>query len=249
MEKNLKGKTALVTGLERRGGIGTAIAQALTERGCDIFFSYFYSDGVKVEMNDVLKALREHETKVDGVEVDLSQPLSAEELFSEASRRFGRIDILINNAACSEHDDIEKITAESIDRHYFVNVRTPMLLVSEMYKRCSKESGGKIINLTSGQALTPLPDELAYVASKGAMDTFTQNAAGTLMKKGITINSVDPGATDTGWMTDEMRTQFATMAPLGRVGIPEDIARLVVFLASDEAGYITGQVIHSRGGV
>lgn len=249
MEKIFSGKTALVTGLGRKGGIGMAIAQALAERGCNIFFSYFYSDGEREGLDEILRDLRMYGVEVDGIEIDLSYSDSAKKLFSAACDRFGKMDILINNAACSEHDDVENISADSIDRHYFVNVRTPMLLVQEFSKHVIGKSGGRIINMTSGQALGALSDELAYVASKAAMDAFMQSAAGVLMRKGITINSVDPGATDTGWMVGGLREEFSKMAPLGRVGMPEDIARLVVFLASEDAAYITGQVMHSRGGV
>jgi 3-oxoacyl-[acyl-carrier protein] reductase len=249
MEKIFQGKTALVTGLGRKGGIGMAVAQALAERGCNIFFSYFYSDGEKMELESILEELRTYGGKVDGREIDLSHPQSAEKVFSNALQEFGKINILVNNAACSEHDSLESLSSDAIDRHYFVNVRTPMLLVGEFSRSFKGESGGRIINLTSGRALTPMPDELAYVASKAAMDAFMQSVASTLMRQGITINSVDPGATDTGWMVGGLREEFAKIAPLGRVGTPEDVARLVVFLASEEARYITGQVIRSRGGV
>lgn len=249
MEKNFEGKVAIVTGLGRQNGIGSTLARVLAERGCNIFFSYFHSDGTKLEFDEIFQDLKRYGTEIEGVEADFSLANSAEIVFSNALKRFGKVDILINNAACSEHDNIETISSESIDRHYFVNVRTPILLVREFSNHFKGASGGRIINLTSGQALTPLLDELAYVASKAAMDAFTQSVAGVLMKKGITINSVDPGATDTGWMIGGLKEEFAKIAPLGRVGTPEDVASLIVFLSSEQSGYITGQVIHSRGGV
>lgn len=250
MEKIFAGKTALITGVGNKNGIGLAVARALAERGCNISFSHFRSDfGTELSVENAVQELKEFGTEINGIDIDLSRSHAAEELFSSAVKKFGKVDILINNAACSEHDDVETISADSIDRHYFVNVRTPMLLVREFVKAFKMTSGGRIINLTSGQALGPMPRELAYAASKAAMDTFMQSAAGTLMKNGITINSVEPGVTDTGWMDDDLKEKFAAMSPLGRVGTSEDIARLVIFLVSEEAGYITGQVIHSRGGV
>jgi 3-oxoacyl-[acyl-carrier protein] reductase len=108
--------------------------------------------------------------------------------------------------------------------------------------------GGRIINLTSGQGIGPMPGELAYVATKGAVEAFTVSLSAEVAGLGITANAVDPGATDTGWMTPDLKAALASHAPQGRVGLPEDAARLVRFLASEEAGWITGQVIHSRGG-
>ena len=107
---------------------------------------------------------------------------------------------------------------------------------------------GRVINLTSGQGLGPMPGELAYVASKGAIEALTVTLAAELMPLGITVNAVDPGITDTGWITDELRELLLPRMPLGRFGRPEDAARLILFLASAQAGWITGQVIRSRGG-
>ena len=249
MERKLEDKVALVTGLGRKGGIGFTLAKSLAKEGCSVFFSYFHVYGEESGFDETLHKLRKEHVSVEGLKVDLSAASSAELLFAEALKKFGKVDILINNAACSENDSLSSISAESIDRHYFVNVRTPILLVREFLKFFKGEDGGRIINITSGQAVGPLPDELAYVASKAALDTFMKSAAEVLMKRGITINSVDPGATDTGWMNEEMREDFSRRSPLGRVGTPEDLARLVLFLASSDSGYITGQVIHSRGGV
>jgi len=249
MEKIFNGKTLLITGLGRKGGIGMALAKTFAERGANVFFSYFYADGEKEEFEKILEDLKIFGTEIGGMHIDLSSPDSAKRLFSEAIKKFGKIDVLINNAANSERDSLENLSADSIDRHYFVNARAPMLLIQEFDKFFKETSGGRIINLTSGQSLTRMPNELAYAASKAALDAFMQSAAATLMEKGIAINSVDPGATDTGWMDNDMREKLSRMSPLGRVGEPEDVARLVVFLASEDAGYITGQVIHSRGGV
>jgi 3-oxoacyl-[acyl-carrier protein] reductase len=111
------------------------------------------------------------------------------------------------------------------------------------------KNGGRIINLTSGQSVAPMPGELAYAATKGAIEAFTVSLSAELAPYGITVNAVDPGATDSGWMTEEIKQELLPRFPMGRIGQPEDAARLIAFLASDEAAWITGQVIHSRGGL
>jgi 3-oxoacyl-[acyl-carrier protein] reductase len=110
-------------------------------------------------------------------------------------------------------------------------------------------SGGRVVNFSSGQHLGPMPDELAYAGSKGAIIAFSTSIAPSLARRGITINVVNPGPTDTGWMTPDLRDAIADQIPMGRVGMPDDAARLVGWLASDEAQWITGQVINSEGGM
>src|SRR5690606_30745622 len=109
-------------------------------------------------------------------------------------------------------------------------------------------SGGRIVNFTSGQSLGPMPGELAYAATKGAIEAVTRTLAAEVAPLGITVNAVNPGPTDTGWMDDALRGYVLERSSMGRIGLPEDAARLVRFLVSDEAGWITGQVIHSEGG-
>src|SRR5262249_159731 len=112
----------------------------------------------------------------------------------------------------------------------------------------SSASGGRIINLTSGQGMVPMPTELAYAATKGGIDALTRSLSAAVASKGITVNAVDPGPTDTGWMSQELREVQLTKAPMGRLGTPQDAARLVAFLASEEAGWSTGKIPRSRGG-
>jgi 3-oxoacyl-[acyl-carrier protein] reductase len=123
-----------------------------------------------------------------------------------------------------------------------------MLLSVGFARRFTNKTGGRIINLTSGQSLGPMPGELAYIATKGAIEAFTVTLSAEIASRGITVNAVDPGPTDTGWMTEEIKRQLLSRSPLGRLGGPQDAARLIAFLASDAAEWITGQVIHSRGG-
>lgn len=248
MNQLLEGKNALITGIGRKGGIGMAIAERLASNGANVFFSYLHTGGEKLEQGEALEVLRAKGVRAETLEIDLSLPDAARRLFAAAVERLGYIDILVNNAACSENDGIDAISADEIDRHFSVNTRTPMLLVRELYGQAVLERGGRVVNITSGQAVGPMPDELAYISSKAALDGFTMSVAPALMHRGVTINSIDPGATDTGWITDELRERLVRESPLGRVMQPDDAARLVLFLASGEAGCITGQVIHSRGG-
>jgi 3-oxoacyl-[acyl-carrier protein] reductase len=171
-----------------------------------------------------------------------------EKVLDATAELLGSPSILINNAAHSERDGYERLDASILDAHYTVNVRATALLSVEFARRFGQRSGGRIIYLTSGQSLGPMPGELAYAASKGAVEAFTRTLAAEVGHKGITVNAVNPGPTDTGWMTEEVREELSAKFPMGRVGKPEDAAQLVAFLAGDEAAWITGQVIHSEGG-
>jgi 3-oxoacyl-[acyl-carrier protein] reductase len=115
--------------------------------------------------------------------------------------------------------------------------------------RLHDRNDGRIINLSSGQSVAPMPGELAYVATKGAVEAFTVSLSAEVASLGITVNAVDPGITDTGWISPDLKKKWNAEAPMGRVGLPQDAARLIRFLASDDARWITGQVIHSRGGL
>jgi 3-oxoacyl-[acyl-carrier protein] reductase len=127
-------------------------------------------------------------------------------------------------------------------------LRATALLSVGFARRYPGGPGGRIINLTSGQSLGPMPGELAYAATKGAIESFTATLAAEVVHRGITVNAINPCPTDTGWMTEELKRKLAAKFPAGRVGEPEDAARLVAFLVGDEARWITGQILHSEGG-
>ena len=179
---------------------------------------------------------------------DLSQPTEPDALMARALDHFGRIDILVNNATYSQRDGIDALNAAEIDRAYAVNLRSPMLLCAAFARQHAGDHG-RIINITSGQGLGPMPGELAYVATKGGIDALTVTLSAELGPRGITVNAIDPGITDTGWIPPELKQIFEEESPMGRVGQPADAARLVRFLASDDARWITGQIIRSRGGL
>jgi len=253
---------AIITGASRQHGIGAAIARELVAAGADVFLTYYHRYDTEVsqfhitptEMADLVTELQQSGQRVAIMEVDLTQPGAITQLFDQAEAAIGAVNILVNNACHSEQGGIDDLTAESLDRHYAMNVRAMMLLCAEFVKRyrahhLNAQQPGRIINLTSGQGLTPMPNELAYVATKGAVDAFTYSLSEGIAADGITVNAVDPGITDTGWIPLDLKVQFLESAPMGRIGRPEDAARLVGFLASPKAGWITGQIIRSRGGL
>ena len=157
--------------------------------------------------------------------------------------------ILVNNAAHWESGDLKRLDADQLDRAFAVNVRATALLCKEFVHRWTGARGGRIINLTSGQGIGPMPDELAYAMTKGAVDALTISLAAAVRGRGITVNAVDPGATDTGWMDDATRADLASRTYLGRIGMPADAANLICFLASDQGEWITGQILRARGGL
>ncbi len=255
MSESLAGGVALVTGVSRGAGIGAAVARELGDAGARLFLSFYrpYDQAqpwglAEHEPEAVQAKLRDAGIEVEAAELDLVAPEAAAQLVSRARERFGRIDILVNNAAHSETGDVGALDAAQLDRHYAVNLRAAALLSVEFARQHGEGRQGRIINITSGQGLTPMPDELAYAATKGGLEALTSSLAAALAPRGITVNAVDPGPTDTGWMSAEAKLELERVAPMGRVGTPDDAARLVRFLASDEAAWITGQIIRTRGG-
>lgn len=241
-------KIALVTGASRSRDIGAAICRKLSLQGADLFFTHWHSD-------DEWAADFQHEISQTGVrcasmEIDLSNADAASAVYRQVCDTLGTPSILINNAAYSTNTDYQTLDARTLDDHYAVNMRSTFLLCTE-FARHFEQSGltsGRIVNLTSGQDLAPMTGELAYAATKGAISAFTRSLSQELAPLGITVNAVNPGPTDSTWMNDEIRDALAPKFPMGRIGLPSDAARLIAFLASEEAEWITGQIIHSEGG-
>jgi 3-oxoacyl-[acyl-carrier protein] reductase len=250
--RELTGRTALVTGVTRRAGIGAAIARELGRAGARLFVTFFrqYDQqqawGVEpLEPESLLRELGSVADEVAGMELDLSQPASPAELFRQALQRFGGVDILVNNAAHWEEGGISEVRADQLDRHYAVNVRAPVLLCTEFAKHKRPGTPGRIINITSGQNHKPMPGQIAYVVTKAALDALTLTLGAELAGRDITVNALDPGPTDTGWISDERRSKILQESPEG-ISSPEKIARWVRLLAGDDAASITGQVIRAQ---
>lgn len=252
---SLKGKTALVTGVGRQEGMGTAICMELAKAGANVFYTYWHDydkklfpDSASYDPRDLMAVLKQHGVKTDCLELDLRAPDSDEVLFEKALE-FSSIDILVNNACYDISTCFLDITQENLDAHYAINVRATTLLSKQFLMNWQKREGGRIINITSGQSLGVMENSLAYAITKGAADMLTKQTFTGLASRGVTINSINPGPTDTGWIDDDLKEELSRSNPMGRVGEPIDAAHLVVFLASDEAGWITGQIIHSEGGL
>jgi len=251
----LKNRVALVTGCSRRIGIGFAVASRLAALGADLFIhSYTPYDASQPWGADprgittLVDELRASGRRVENCEADFSDPDSPSQVIQAAMSAFGHVDILVVNHAYSTMGRLEELTAEQIDIHMQVNVRAALLLVKEFAAQHDGRPGGRVILMTSGQHLGPMPDELAYIASKGALHQLTRSLSAYLVGRGITVNTVNPGATDTGYATENLYEMVRKANPQGRWGQPEDAARLIAWLATDDARWITGQVINSNGG-
>jgi 3-oxoacyl-[acyl-carrier protein] reductase len=240
-------ETALITGVGRRVGIGYAIARRLAERGADLFL---HSWAPGYDDPETIDALRTElpDTRIEHAEADFMDPDAPERLVDRAIAAFGRLDKLIVNHAHSSNYGLGELTPQEIDRALIVNVRAPLLLVQAFHARHDGGDGGRVILMTSGQHRGPMPGELPYIAGKGALHQLTNSLAAAVADKRITLNTVDPGATDTGYATPELHQQILEHEPFGRWGEPDDAARLIAFLCSDDARWITGQVITSCGG-
>jgi 3-oxoacyl-[acyl-carrier protein] reductase len=261
MQIDLSGRIAIVTGASRKIGIGAAVARTLAAAGADIFLTYFLPYDADQpwrsqpqEVEDLLAHLHSLGVRAYGLEANLTQPTAPAHIFDAVEGLLGKAAILVNNATHSENGDIHALDAAQLDRHYAVNVRGMALLCQEFVRRWPgdqhdrSDQHGRIINMSSGQGAGPMPDELAYIATKGAVEAFTTSLAAGVAHLGITVNAIDPGPVDTGWMDAELKARLVAQAPLGRVGLPQDIASLICFLAAPQADWITGQVIHARGG-
>jgi 3-oxoacyl-[acyl-carrier protein] reductase len=248
-------RVALVTGASRARGIGAAIARELAADGWTLLLTGWPSSDAEQQLAGPddpawsgwawVADLRGAGACLETVECDLAEPDAAVRVL-DAAERMGSVVGLVNNAAYSVTTTWQELDAETLDRHYRINLRAPALLARQFAERFRGEHG-RIVNLTSGQGLTPMPGEMAYAASKGGLEALTTSLAAALAPRRITVNAVDPGPTDSGWMSEEQRQ--ALVSPMGRLGLPADAARLVRFLMSEDAGWITGQVIRSRGGL
>jgi 3-oxoacyl-[acyl-carrier protein] reductase len=243
---------ALVTGVGRTIGIGAGIAARLAASGWDIAFTYWTAYDERMPWGTepaaagaIERSLSGHGAAVAAIEADLADAGSPALLFDEAERRLGNVTALVMCHCESVDSGLLDTTTESFDRHFAVNARASWLLIREYGRRFSGQHGtGRIISLTSDATVGNLP----YGASKAALDRITLAAAHELAHLGVTANAINPGPVDTGWMTDDLRQSVLQQTPLGRLGTPQDTARLVEFLCSPEGGWINSQLLMSNGG-
>ncbi len=252
--KKLAGKAALVTGVSRRNGIGYGISKRLAMYGANLFLHSFTPFDIahsnKVDENEIeliYKSLTEYGISVKQLEADFSNENSPGKVFNSALKQFKNIDILVINHTFDSLKYLEDLTSSEIDMHLSVNIRASILLVQEFAKQHDGRTGGRIIMLTSGQHLGALPHP-AYAASKGALHQLTLSFSEKFISKGITVNTVNPGPTKTYTPSDEVDKAVLKRMPQGRWGEPDDAARLIGWLVSDDAQWVTGQVINSEGG-
>jgi 3-oxoacyl-[acyl-carrier protein] reductase len=251
----LRGRVALVTGASRRAGIGHAICRRLAAYGASVFVHHFSphdagqewgADEIPSVVAGVREALASPDARVADMSADLADPSAPAQLVAATVAEFGQLDILVCNHARSGSDGpLSSMTAAVLDGHWAVNTRASILLARSF---ASLGGPGRVIFMTSGQNLGPMPDEVAYAASKGALASITATLADELAEQGITVNTVNPGPVDTGYAPPDFHATVAARFPGGEWATPDDPARLIAWLTTDEARWITGQVINSEGG-
>jgi 3-oxoacyl-[acyl-carrier protein] reductase len=257
-EQPLAGRVAVVTGVSRRIGIGYAIARRLAADGASVLAHHWTRHDAEQPWGadplggaGVVEALRAEvpNAKIADVEADFIHPAAPAQVMDAARDAFGHVDALVANHARSSGQDLEHVTAAEIDLSMAVNVRATLLLAQRFAEQHDDDrDGGRIVWFTSGQHQGPMPDELPYIAGKAALHELTASVAAGLARRRITVNCIDPGPTDTGYADDETRRTIAERHPQQRWSQPDDAARLVAWLCSDEARWVTGQTIVSDGG-
>ena len=254
--QSLDGRVAVVTGVSRRAGIGFAITRELLDAGARVLVQSWEPhdaeqthgrdpagmSGVLAELGGVGPALRH-------LEADLADPQAPARVIERTRAEFGYVDVLVANHAHSSNQDLEHVTAAELDRAWAVNARGSVLLTQAFAaQHDDARPGGRVVLFTSGQHLGPMSGELPYAISKGAIHQMTVSLADALADRAITLNTVNPGPVDTGWADAELTRSVGRALPAGRWGRPAETARLVRWLVSDDAAWITGQVINSEGG-
>lgn len=270
IDPRLTGRVALVTGANQ--GIGAATAVALAACGVAVLLTYKRLDPAEhaddpafpetygvlraQDADEVVNRIRRDGGRAEAVEADLADPTVIGMLFDRAEAAFGPVEILVNNASgwladtfLPEARDrfgraLRPVDADSHNRQFAVDVRAPALLIAEFARRHVRRGAtwGRIIGLTSGSP-AGFPEEVSYGAAKAAQENSTMSAAAELGRYGITANMLRPPVTDTGWVTPAVEEAARTAGPLRHIARPEEVAEVIVFLASHQARYITGQII------
>lgn len=248
-QKKLSGKVAVVTGASK--GIGAEIAKQLAAAGASVVVNYSSS---KTGAAAVVDSISKHGGEAIAIQADLSKQADIDRLFSETTKAFGRLDILINNAGIYEFAPLESITAEHFHKQFNLNV-LGLILASQAAARQIGPDGGSIINISSVVSTMAFPNASVYSATKGAVDALTRSLASELGPRNIRVNAINPGMVETegvhsaGIAESEMRKQVEAQTPLGRIGQPLDIAGAAVFLASPDSAWLTGETLRISGGL
>ncbi|MER8725947.1 glucose 1-dehydrogenase [Mesorhizobium sp. M1027] len=244
----LNGKVAIVTGASK--GIGAAIAKGLATAGAAVVVNYASS---REGADRVVAEVEDRGGRAVAVQGDVSQSADVRRLFEAAKSEFGGLDILVNNAGVFAFEPLEAVTEAEFHREFDTNV-LGIILTTQAAVSHFGPSGGSIINISSVASRNPQPNSLVYAATKGAVDTITLSMSRELGARNIRVNAIAPGGVDTeglegiGIVGSDFEKQIVTMTPLGRFGRPDDVARVAVFLASDEASWLTGERITASGG-
>ncbi len=244
----LTGKVAIVTGASK--GIGAAIAKGLGAAGAAVVVNYASS---QAGADRVVAEITGTGGEAIAVQGDVSKAADVQRLFAETTQAFGALDVLVNNAGVYQFEPIEAVTEAEFHREFDVNVLGPILMIQEALKHFGPQ-GGSVINISSLASENPTPMSLVYAATKSAVDSITRVLARELGPRKIRVNSIAPGGVETeglqrmGIIGSDFEQQMVAQTPLGRLGQPEDIARVAVFLASEDAGWVTGERMTVSGG-
>jgi 3-oxoacyl-[acyl-carrier protein] reductase len=245
----LKGKVAVVTGASK--GIGAAIARSLAAEGARVVVNYA-SDAQGA--HKVVGDIETRGGKAIAVKADVASAAQVQQLFAETQKAFGAADILVNNAGVFNFFALEDAAEEEFHRQFNINVLGTLLATREAAKQFGNR-GGSVINLSSVVSDNPLPGSSVYAATKGAVDTLTRALAVELAGRRIRVNAIAPGGTETegthamGMVGSDLEKDIVARTPLGRLGQPDDIAKVAVFLASDDSAWLTGERITAAGGL
>jgi 3-oxoacyl-[acyl-carrier protein] reductase len=245
---DLSGKVAVVTGASK--GIGAAVAKSFAAAGAAVVVNYASS---KAGADKVVADIAAAGGKAIAVQGDMAKSADVKRLFAESTKAFGKLDILVNNAGVYAFAPLEDINEQEFNRQFNTNVLGPILATQEALKHFGN-SGGSVINVSSLASTLSMPASTVYSATKSALDSVTRVLSNELAGRKIRVNTIAPGGVETegthtaGIIGSDMEKQMVAGTPLGRLGQPDDIARVALFLASDESGWVTGERITAAGG-
>ncbi|MEV5028994.1 SDR family oxidoreductase [Paenibacillus sp. LPE1-1-1.1] len=245
MENKLAGKVALVTGASR--GIGQKIAEELARQGAKVVINYASSPG---KAEEVAAGIKAQGGEAVAIQADIGKVAEVEQLFRKTLEAYGQVDILVNNAGVMITKPLLQTTEEDFDKQFDINVKGTFFAIQQA--AIHMKENGRIVNFSTSVTGQMFPAYSSYAGTKGAVEQFTRQLAKELGPKGITINAVAPGPVNTELFTvgksEEQITAIGNMNSFGRLGEPEDISRVVLFLASAESQWVTGQTIRVNGG-